>query len=352
MLDVYLIGCGGIGGYIIDRLPMVISSLSLDLVQQAGLRIEGYLENAGNTAYPCVVGNLVFIDGDVFNPRNAMRQGMGAGSKLAQRMLSVRDAINQGLSCGKAVGETLNFLTKTKEEGKKLTPPDELKRITDVLTDDKHLTEDDMTRLQSEMVRVSCLQGMRMLGYNEYIRPSNFEEIMPRMRDSWNNDFSNVICRLSGNTRQRLENNVVVFVGVDNAKTRYELSKYLETFDNCLMINGGNSKTEGHVTIYERVNGEPLDPALYEIYPDISPTADKRPDELACTTIAPSHDQIAVTNSMVADVMLSRFVRWARNGLFENRQKDGKYIRYNEILIDTIKPSVMTLYHPLTKKEN
>ena len=349
MLNVYVIGCGGIGGYLIDRLPMVISSLSLDLAQQAGLDIQHYLDAAGTVAYPCIVDNLVFVDGDVFNPRNAMRQGMGAGSKLAQRMISVMKSIKQGLDSRDAVADSLRFLKKTSEDAKKLKSPLEIKEAVDILMDDRHLTEDYMQALQSEMVRVSCLQSMKLIGYNEYIRPSNFKEIMPEVRSGEvRQDTAGILDKLAGEPRKRLSSNTVVFLGVDNAKTRYEVCKYMESFRNCLVINGGNSKTEGQVNVYERQDGRALDPQLFELYPDISPDADRRPDEMACTVIAPSHDQIAVTNSLIADVMLSKFIRWVRYGLDE--MKRNGVVRYNEVIVNSDKFSTMSLCHPLKPK--
>jgi len=146
----------------------------------------------------------------------------------------------------------------------------------------------------------------------------------------------------------------VVFMAVDNFKSRYEIAKYVEGFDNVLLLNGGNSKTYGHVTVYERSKGKNLDPALYEVYENIRPDIDKRPDELGCVQVAPQHDQLAVTNAFIADVMLSRFLKWARKGLTEEvTSDDGKTmkVRYNEVLIDIDRPSVVPIYHPLKKKK-
>ena len=89
----------------------------------------------------------------------------------------------------------------------------------------------------------------------------------------------------------------VVFVCVDNLKTRYEVSKYMENFDNCLVINGGNEKDNRARYFLQRAAGEALDPNLYEVYADVRPDADKRPDEENCTQIAPKHDQIAITTA-------------------------------------------------------
>lgn len=345
MFQVYVIGCGGIGGYLIDRLPMVISSLSLDLLEKNGYKVDELLEHTGYTAYPSIVDTLVLIDADTFSMRNALRQGAGAGTKLAQRMIALKKAIKAGLESRDAVAETLKVLKGLEKQVESLPSAFDLRLFGDILTDDRHLSQEWMQQLQHEMVRVSCLQHMKIIGYNEYIKPANFNEIIPTGRRL--SQESMAVRNLLGDAGKC--DTTVVFLCVDNAKTRYEVSKHLETFVNCILINGGNSRTEGHVTIHERVNGKALDPALYEMYPDINPDADKRPDELECTAIAPKHDQIAVTNSTIADVMLSRFIKWARDGLTEQR-KNGTSIRYNEVLIDIEKPSMTPIYHPLTEK--
>ena len=95
MINVYVIGCGGIGGYLVNHLPMVISSLSLDLLEKAGENISSRLQRAGTESLPCVVDRLVLIDGDTFNPRNSIRQGEGSGSKLVRRMRNLRNAIDK-----------------------------------------------------------------------------------------------------------------------------------------------------------------------------------------------------------------------------------------------------------------
>lgn len=285
MLNIYVIGCGGIGGYLIDMLPMAISSLSLDMIQQSGRDIEKYLTNAGNISLPLVVDNLTLVDGDTFNPRNALRQGCGTGSKLIQRMRSLQDS----------------------------------------------------------MLRKSYLQRLKVQGVNSYINPLNMAEIIPAVgrlnpaNQEANEIFSNA---------EKYDTSVI-FLCVDNAKTRYEVSKYAEQhMSDVIVINGGNEKTTGHVTIFEVTNGVKKDPNLYEIYPNINDTTDKRPDELACTSIAPQHDQIAVTNSIVANAMMALFNKWVRDGL-DKVDRKGNKSRVNEVIIDTESMTMTPLYHPL-----
>ena len=280
MLHIYVVGCGGIGGYLLDKLPMCIASLSLDC-ETAESRAN-HLANAGMLALGSVVDDITLIDGDSFEPRNALRQEEGGGSKLIQRMRKMKDSI----------------------------------------------------------VMSSYLRNVELIGYNDYLTPDNIEEIIPKLpKPNKHNNVENV------SLKSRLTNSAsVVFLCVDNLKTRYEVSKYCEGLRDVIVFNGGNDKTKGHVTVYERAEGIELDPPIYTVYPEIRPDADLRPDETPCTQIAPKHDQIAVTNSMIADVMLARFIQWVQSGL--QVCKNDKWIRYNEVLIDIETPSVTPLYHP------
>jgi molybdopterin/thiamine biosynthesis adenylyltransferase len=293
MLNIYVIGCGGIGGYLTEMLPMAIASLSLDILQSKGMSIQAYLDKAGNIALPCVADRLTLVDGDIFNARNSLRQGAGAGSKLAQRMQDI----------------------------------------------------------QHSVVRLSYLQNMKLVGYNAYVNPANMSQIIPEHPEI-NPDNADAAMKYGSDRPAdcpRLLDNSVVFLCVDNLKTRYEVSKYMENFQNCLVINGGNEKTSGHVTLYERRNGEALDPNIYDVYPNITPDADKRPDEEACTEMSPKHDQIAVTNSIVANIMIASFNRWARSGLTqtEGTGERKRTVRKNEVIIDTDRMSMISVYHPL-----
>ena len=322
MMNVYVIGCGGIGGYVIDKLLMVISSLSLDLMSPVDS--EEALRTIGNKAVDCFVDRVTLIDGDVFNPRNAVRQGAGAGSKLARRMLSL--------------SKRVRLLSNAS---------DTVKDAVATLLDEKVIDNEDLARMNREMIKVSFLQKLQLVGYNEYLNPSNVGEIIPIEPEA---NPENLGARATYAHLGGKLDATVVFVCVDNKKTRFEISEYMQRFDDCLLINGGNDKVTGHVTVYERSGGKALDPMLFEVYPDVTPDADRRPDEVGCEVVAPKHDQIAVTNSMLADIMLSRFVQWAENGLFiERRTKDAvKYIRYNDIEVNVMKPSITSLYHPLT----
>lgn len=295
MLRLYVVGCGGIGGYLTDMLPMCCTSIALDFLERMGKDIKPYLREAGNSVLPTLVDKITFIDGDTFDPRNAIRQGAGAGNKLAQRLYAINHT----------------------------------------------------------MVRQTFLRNMVIDGYNEFVTPANVEQMIPLQAEPNPENvtaFQSVIDSWKLSQEYLFANDFpVLFLCVDNVKTRYELSVYAERFKDVLVINGGNEKTTGHVTIYERRNNEALDPNIHEVFTNIRPDVDKRPDEVSCTTVgAPKHDQIAITNAMISNIMMELFTHWATHGTLDDFANRGKTSRKNEVVLDVEKLSMSAIYHPKT----
>lgn len=87
----------------------------------------------------------------------------------------------------------------------------------------------------------------------------------------------------------------------------------------------------------------------------VNPNADKRPDEVACGTVAVNNDQTALINQMIASVMLNMFRKYvvargepnAFNQKLRQKGADGEnlYTRKNEVIIDLETNSMMTLAH-------
>jgi hypothetical protein len=283
-------------------LPMVCTSIALDYLEKRGTVIQKYLEEAGNCVLPSIVQSITLVDGDTFDPRNAIRQGEGAGTKLTQRLY----------------------------------------------------------KMNHSMARLTYLRNMSITGYNEYITPANSEKIIPVKVDPSEAVPENYteFCNIAKNNARiyrdwfNTEDVPVIFLAVDNVKTRYEISKYAELFKNVLVINGGNEKTTGHVTIYERRSYQALDPNIYEIFDNIRPDVDKRPDEISCTTVSPKHDQIAITNNWIALAMMEFFRHWANSGTLDDfPEKGGRQVRRNEAILDAPALKMAPLTHRLIPQE-
>ncbi len=304
MLNIYVIGCGGIGGYLLDLLPETFGSLLLDSMEK-GLSEPSFtkhLESFGSEVVPQLVDRLVLIDGDDFSPRNALRQGYGTGNKLQTRI------------------------------------------------------DDFLEKIDKKAIRRTYLRLMDVIGYNQYLAPWNMPAIIPK-KPPVNINNQGGIFTDTNSTQKSIEglsypggrDVTVVFVCVDNHKTRYEVSRYAEEFDNIVVINGGNEKTTGNVTIYERRDGVALDPNLPDVYTEVTPDADLRPDETdPCTHVSPKHDQVAVTNNIVAALMLKVFTIWFRTGM--NIYGPGKNQRRNEVLLDLDTLEMFPVYHPPRKQ--
>lgn len=113
--------------------------------------------------------------------------------------------------------------------------------------------------------------------FTEYINPDN---------------ISNVI-----------KNNDIVFLCVDNHKTRKVVSDYCKTLQNVTLISGGNELTDGNVQLYVRKGGKDLTPDLCVYHPEINNPDDKLPDEMSCEELSHSEPQLYFTNLGVATIM-------------------------------------------------
>lgn len=299
MLNLYIVGCGGIGGYVTQLLSECCASMCLDFLERNEVDIRPYMsDDPAECVIPSVVSGITLIDGDEFEVHNAIRQGAGAGNKMAQRFHD----------------------------------------------------------LQDKMIRKTFLRNVRLDGFNNYITPANVQDIIPLVQPGPTEENAMAFESLPWPHKflgTHIFNNhiPVIFVCVDNAKTRYELSMYAESFDNILVINGGNEKTVGQVNVYERRNGVALDPNLPELFENIRPDIDKRPDEMACTMIAPKHDQVALTNCAAAVKMMEFFTHWVVHGtLSDFPGRKGQTIRYNEVVLDENVFKSLPINHPLSQQ--
>lgn len=301
MFDIYVIGCGGVGGFLLQLLPQCLASLWLELI--GGTLADGILTAAGTEPVCSLARSLALIDGDRFDPHNSVRQAAGTGDKLA------------------------------------------------VL----------LRMLEESMVRKLWLSAMELRGYACYVTPGNISKIIPhalpdigeeyRQRDYFSLVAHEVLSNVRGKQTpfrradglqcKQYESIPVVFFCADNHKSRYEVARYMETFHECIFINGGNSFTSGNVTLYQRLENRALDPEIYKIYPEIATSTSKRPDELPCTELSAKHDQLAIVNNMIATVMVNLF----RKLVLGTLTMPGSKGRMNEVVVDIEACTMLPLTH-------
>lgn len=327
MFDIYVIGCGGIGGFLLQLLPQCLASVMLDTVDKvsssnAGIikqnlmpgigdaSLSSYiLSHAAELPLPVIADSITLIDADTFDPHNAVRQASGAGSKLAVQI----------------------------------------------------------AMLQQSVLFQVWLRGTKLQGVDAYVTPTNISKIIPARVSAATLDrgddaatilqssvdmvlahtlnHSRYTAREAQDTRDgRIP---VVFLCVDNHKTRYEVCKYLEQFASCVIINGGNSKTTGNANIFVKIDGKVLDVPIYELYPEIADPSSKRPDEVGCTEVSLHNDQISIVNNIIASYMVVLFRKFLLGELETTR--GGKVKRLNEVLIDCETCSTLPRYHNVTQ---
>ena len=99
----------------------------------------------------------------------------------------------------------------------------------------------------------------------------------------------------------------VVFLCVDNHKTRMIVNNYCKILQNVTLISGGNELLDGNVQIYVRKDGKDVTPNLGAYHPEIDNPDDKLPDEMSCEELSQSEPQLYFTNLGVATIMCWSF---------------------------------------------
>lgn len=130
------------------------------------------------------------------------------------------------------------------------------------------------------------------------------------------------------NISRNIEEGDIIFLCVDNHKTRKLVSDYAETVNDLLIISGGNEYTDGNVQIYLRIGGDNKTPSLTDYHPEIANAGDKSPDEMSCEELAEVEPQLLFTNMSVATIMC-----WAYYNISANL--DTNFDNYNsEVYFD------------------
>jgi len=120
------------------------------------------------------------------------------------------------------------------------------------------------------------------------------------------------------NIGEYIQEDDVVFLCVDNHKTRKVVSDHAKTLENVIVISGGNEYTDGNVQIFIREGGENKTPSLSDYHPEIAHPGDKSPDEMSCEELANSEPQLLFANLSVATIMCWTFYNILEGKLAQN----------------------------------
>ena len=107
----------------------------------------------------------------------------------------------------------------------------------------------------------------------------------------------------------------IIFICVDNHKSRMIINNYCKSLNNFTIISGGNELTDGNVQLYVRKEGKDLTPDLCKYHPEIANPNDKLPTEMSCEELSKSEPQLYFTNLGVATLMCWTFY----NAVINNR---------------------------------
>jgi molybdopterin/thiamine biosynthesis adenylyltransferase len=110
------------------------------------------------------------------------------------------------------------------------------------------------------------------------------------------------------NMTEAIRTGDVVFLCVDNHKTRNIVNSYCKQLTDITLFSGGNEFEDGNVQIYIRQGGQDLTPDLASYHPEIRNPDDQLPDELSCEELAQqSTPQLYFANLGVATLMCWSF---------------------------------------------
>ena len=84
----------------------------------------------------------------------------------------------------------------------------------------------------------------------------------------------------------------IVFLCVDNHKSRMIINNYCKNLKNVTLISGGNELTDGNVQLFVRKGGKDVTPDLCAYHPEIANPNDKLPDEMSCEELSQSEPQL------------------------------------------------------------
>jgi molybdopterin/thiamine biosynthesis adenylyltransferase len=128
----------------------------------------------------------------------------------------------------------------------------------------------------------------------------------------------------------------VVFLAVDNHKTRRLASERCRGLPEVTLISGGNDYTDGNVQVYIRLAGRDVTLPLSRFHPEIADPRDRSPHEMSCDELSQeAAPQLLFTNLAVASAMLNAFYAW----------RQGK-LQYGEVYLDILEGKA----HPISRQ--
>jgi len=179
-------------------------------------------------------------------------------------------------------------------------------------------------------------QIFHMLGNKAEVKTKELQMKFDRVNFKAINSFVN-----SENISSIISNGDILFLCVDNHKTRKCVSDFCKTLENVTLISGGNEITDGNVQVFIRREGKDLTSSLTDYHPEIENPTDKSPDEMSCEELSKSAPQLFFTNLTVATIMCWTFFNFVAN---------NKVTTYSEIYFDIKTMSTLPKFRKVKQK--
>jgi len=145
-------------------------------------------------------------------------------------------------------------------------------------------------------------QEFNRIGDKAEMQYSELAIKFPRIMYDYQNVFIN-----ENNAHEIIKEKSVVFLCLDNHKSRNVVSNYCKTLNDITIISGGNDFTDGNVQIYVKQGGKELTPDLCAYHPEIASPTDKSPEEMSCEELSESEPQLYFANLGAATIMCWAF---------------------------------------------
>lgn len=198
------------------------------------------------------------------------------------------------------------------------------------------------TMLQNQKITITCIDGD---AYDSLNRPrQNFKNLGNKARIKMlelQDEYSKYVPQgfnletfafdcvedyvKEGNIESIILDGDVIFLCVDNHKTRSFVSKYCRSLDNIILISGGNDITVGNVQVYQKKEGVEITSDLCAYHPEIDNPRDKAPYEMSCEELQESAPQLIFTNAMVAVLMGCAYYNLLTGNININNQMGETY---------------------------
>jgi molybdopterin/thiamine biosynthesis adenylyltransferase len=123
-----------------------------------------------------------------------------------------------------------------------------------------------------------------------------------------------------GNISETIRDGDIIFICVDNHKSRMIINNYCKTLTNVILISGGNELTDGNAQLYVREGGVDKTPDLCTYHPEIANPDDKLPEEMSCEELSQSEPQLYFTNLGVATLMCWMFYNAFVNKVYDRSE--------------------------------